>query len=178
MAVATEQAPSPITYVEGDATAPIGEGLKIVTHCNNNVGAWGAGFVIALSKRWSRPEAEYRRWYEQHGDLKFRTLLGAVQLGPVEEDLNGAHIVGQAGIGRGVDGVPPIRYEALSRGLGFVAQFAIDHPEKRVSVHAPRLGCGLAGASWSKIEPLLMEHFVSRDIPVTIYDFPGGRFNP
>jgi O-acetyl-ADP-ribose deacetylase (regulator of RNase III) len=178
MAAAEEQTTAPlVNYVEGDATAPVGDGLKIIAHCCNNIGAWGAGFVVALSNKWERPEREYRRWYEQHGDVKFRTLLGAMQLVPVEDDIMVANIIGQHGIGS-QGGETPIRYEAISKGLSFIAQYAQQNPDRKVSVHMPRIGCGLAGGSWSKIEPLIDEHFVVNEIPVTVYDFPGGRFNP
>ena len=177
MAAAKDQTPSPlVSYVEGDATAPKRDGLKIIAHCCNNVGGWGAGFVVALSKKWARPEAEYRRWYHQHGDVKFRTLLGAMQLVPVEDDTMVANIIGQHGL-KSSGGETPIRYDAISKGFGYIAQYAVQNPERKVAVHMPRIGCGLAGGSWSQIEPLIDKHFVARSIPVTVYDFPGGKFN-
>jgi O-acetyl-ADP-ribose deacetylase (regulator of RNase III) len=178
MAAATEQPRSPlVTYVEGDATTPQGDGLKIITHCCNNVGGWGAGFVVALSRKWDRPEAEYRKWYERHGDVKFRTLLGAMQLVPVEADISVANIIGQHGL-RSSGGETPIRYQAISKGFRHIASYATQNLERNVSVHMPRIGCGLAGGSWSQIEPLIDKQFVARGIPVTVYDFPGGKFNP
>lgn len=89
---------------------------------------------------------------------------------PVERDILVANIIGQDGIGRGPDGKPPIRYDAISKGFAHIAAYAINS-EKEVSVHLPRIGCGLAGGSWEEIEPLLDRHFVARDIPVTVYDF-------
>lgn len=171
--------PSAVRYVTGDATAPEGNGLKVIAHCCNNVGGWGKGFVVALSKKWQRPEREYRDWYKIHGDVKFRTMLGAMQLVPVENDLYVANIVGQNGTaGRTADGKIPIRYEAIAKGFKFISQFATSHPERNVSVHMPRIGCGLAGGSWAEIEPLLDRHFVTKKIPVTVYDWPGSSFNP
>jgi len=164
-----------LTYIEGDATAPIGDGLKVIAHVVNDQNLWGAGFVLALSKRWNRPQQEYHAWFTRSGN---KDLLGALQLVPVEPDIYVANIVGQHGVGRRNDGVPPIRYDALNRGFGFLAQYALGHPEKHVSIHAPRLGCGLAGGSWSQIEPLLEKHFVANHIPVTVYDFPGSRYSP
>jgi len=178
MTAAQTMQTSSVQYVTGDATQPEGEGLKIIAHCCNNAGKWGAGFVLALSKRWERPEREYLRWYEDHGTVKFRRLLGAMQLVPVEDDIFIANIVGQHGVGKSKDGKPPIRYDAISKGFGFIAQYAKDHPERNVSVHMPRIGCSLAGGSWSQIEPLLEKHFVTNGIPVTVYDWPGGAFNP
>lgn len=161
-----------IKYVVGDATAPQGEGLKIIAHCCNNLGAWGAGFVLALSRKWERPEKEYRAWCEGHGQEEFQKLLGATQLVPVEENIWVANIIGQDGVGRRKDGTPPIRYDKLGVGFGHIANYANGNPEKNVSVHAPRIGCGLAGGEWPEVERLLNQHLVDKGVPVTIYDLP------
>src|SRR5689334_18641295 len=52
----------PLNYVKGDATKPNGTGNRIITHCCNDRGFWNAGFVKALSHRWSEPERAYRQW--------------------------------------------------------------------------------------------------------------------
>ncbi|MBV9509840.1 MAG: Appr-1-p processing protein, partial [Caulobacteraceae bacterium] len=52
-----------ITYLKGDATQPTGKGNKIIAHICNDLGGWGKGFVLALSKRWPQPEAAFRQWY-------------------------------------------------------------------------------------------------------------------
>ncbi|GGJ45802.1 hypothetical protein GCM10010121_066360 [Streptomyces brasiliensis] len=43
---------SEIKYVRGDATVPSGKGVKAIAHVCNDVGGWGKGFVLALSRRW------------------------------------------------------------------------------------------------------------------------------
>jgi hypothetical protein len=35
----------------------------------------------------------------------------------------------------------------------------------------PRIGCGLAGGTWDKIEPLIRETLCAAGVPVTVYDF-------
>ena len=32
-----------ILYIKGDATAPIGSGVKVITHICNDIGGWGKG---------------------------------------------------------------------------------------------------------------------------------------
>jgi hypothetical protein len=44
-----------INYLKGDATFPEAKGTKIICHICNDLGAWGKGFVLAISKRWSEP---------------------------------------------------------------------------------------------------------------------------
>ena len=48
-----------IIYLKGDATSPQVKGYKVIAHICNNRGSWGAGFVMAISKKWSSPEIEF-----------------------------------------------------------------------------------------------------------------------
>jgi len=43
--------------------------------------------------------------------------------------------------------------------------------ELHASVHMPRIGCGLAGGRWDRIEPLIDTALCQRGVPVTVYDF-------
>lgn len=155
---------SSINYSKGDATKPVTIGNKIIVHVCNDVGGWGKGFVLAISRRWREPEKAYREWFKS----KTGFGLGEVQLIKVEEDLWVANLVGQHKLNRDEDGNAPIRYEAIKHGLEKVAHFA---KEIHASVHMPRIGCGLAGGSWDRIEPLVMETLGANDIAVTVYDF-------
>ena len=56
-----------ITYLQGDATQPQSKGNRIIAHVCNDLGGWGKGFVLAISKRWPEPEAEYRLWRRDEG---------------------------------------------------------------------------------------------------------------
>lgn len=156
---------SAITYLKGDATCPQAKGPKIICHVCNDVGGWGKGFVLAISRRWPEPEAEYRAWYAAGKDGGFG--LGEVQLVQVDRYIWVANMVAQRGLKRGNSG-PPIRYEAVAACLGKLADRAI---ELSASVHMPRIGCGLAGGEWSKVEPLIEEQLCSRGVAVTVYDF-------
>ena len=53
-----------INYLNGDATNPTGNGNKIIVHICNDIGGWGKGFVMAISKRWKQPEHQYREWFK------------------------------------------------------------------------------------------------------------------
>jgi O-acetyl-ADP-ribose deacetylase (regulator of RNase III) len=139
--------------------------VKIICHVCNDIGAWGKGFVLALSRRWEAPEAQYRKWHEAKKDGGF--ALGAVQFVQVEPDTWVANMVAQRGIKRGSSG-PPIRYDAVGQCLQQVAAKA---RPLHASVHMPRIGCGLAGGDWTKIEPLIEQHLVAAGVPVTVYDF-------
>jgi O-acetyl-ADP-ribose deacetylase (regulator of RNase III) len=156
---------SGITYIKGDATCPQAKGVKIICHICNDLGGWGKGFVLAISRRWEEPEAEYRKWHATGQESGF--ALGAVQFVQVEPYIWVANMIGQRGLKRGSSG-PPIRYDAVAKCLEQVATKA---RELGASVHMPRIGCGLAGGDWSKIEPLIEEQLVGAGVPVTVYDF-------
>lgn len=61
--VANSNAAMNLTYQIGDATQPNGDGPRIIVHVCNDVGGWGKGFVVAVSKRWREPERRYRSWH-------------------------------------------------------------------------------------------------------------------
>jgi len=75
-------------------------------------------------------------------------------------------MIGQRGIRSGSDG-PPIRYPAVEQCLRTLGDRAI---ELQASVHMPRIGCGLAGGHWDRIEPLIDAALGQRGVPVTVYD--------
>ena len=82
----------PISYHTGDATRPIGDGPKILVHVCNDIGAWGRGFVVALTRCWPEPEQHYRAWHRGRDSVPFE--LGQVQFVPVSESIVVANLVG------------------------------------------------------------------------------------
>ena len=67
-----------ILYIKGDATAPIGSGVKVITHICNDIGGWGKGFVLALSKKWKMPEEAYRQWYKSQEELDYLSVQNSL----------------------------------------------------------------------------------------------------
>ena len=142
-----------LRYLIGDATEPI---LKpaVIAHVCNNVGAWGAGFVLALSKKNSYPEQAYRSWYDKKHYQGVPFTLGASQLVKFKEkDILIANMIAQNEL-HPLDGVPPIRYEVLRQCLSGLHNFMKTH---NYTLHMPRIGVGLAGGKWDKIETLVKD---------------------
>lgn len=153
-----------INYINGDATQPQMAGNKIIVHVCNDIGGWGKGFVMAISKRWKEPEKQYREWHKTEENFG----LGKVQFVQVESDLWIANLIGQHKIRKDKVGNPPIRYEAIYEGLKKVSKKAL---ELKASVHMPRIGCGLAGGKWEEIEPLIEATLLKNETQVMVYDF-------
>lgn len=166
-----------IRYIKGDATSPQAKGRKIICHIVNDAGRWGRGFVLAVSDRWPEVEAAYRCWYKSksaYSGLAFGMgvtqdafALGGVQSVMVRSNLVVCNMVAQRGTKSGSNG-PPIRYEAL--GLCLV-RIVVSARQFHASVHMPRIGCGLAGGKWEKVEPLIQQTLCDADVDVTVYDF-------
>ncbi len=152
-----------IMYIKGDATSPFAPNNKVITHICNDIGGWGKGFVLALSKKWKIAEEAYRQWYRSQEGFS----LGAVQFVKVADDIYVANMIGQQGIHKDSKRLPPIRYEAVRQCLKEVALFATKH---EASVHMPRIGCGLAGGKWELIEEIIKEELIAKGIAVTVYD--------
>ncbi|MGK4581570.1 macro domain-containing protein [Kitasatospora sp. HPMI-4] len=160
-----EESSAGIRYLRGDATAPQGKGVKVIAHVCNDLGGWGKGFVLALSRRWPEPEAAYRRWHRERSGNDFG--LGAAQLVQVEPSVWVANLIGQRGIRTGRSTGVPVRYQAIDSALASLGGHAL---RLDASVHMPRIGCGLAGGRWELVEPLVTARLTGRGVPVTVYD--------
>lgn len=146
-----------IQYVVGNATNPIKK-PAIIAHVCNNKGGWGAGFVLAISRKWSEPEKRYRedKLYD----------LGYTELVMVEKNIIVANMVAQHGFRSNINPVP-LCYGPLETCLRNVASF-IKHDDLKWSVHMPRIGCGLAGGKWELVEPIIDKALAGID--VFVYD--------
>lgn len=156
-----------IRYVRGDATQPICK-PAIITHICNDFGGWGSGFVVAISRRWRQPESVYRLKYQQARSENSLLRLGDVQFVDVDDEIVVANLIGQHKYITVSSNEKPIRYEAVREGLFTVARQA---EQTGYSIHMPRIGCGLAGGSWDRIEPMIEE--CCDGISVFVYDLPS-----
>ena len=157
-----------INYLTGDATQPIGDDPKIIVHVCNDIGGWGRGFVLAVSKRWPAPEQQYRAWHRGEANQPF--ALGEVQFVAVDNLITIANLIGQRDI-RVIDGIPPVRYDAIRKGLITIAAKA---KQLGASVHMPRIGCGLAGGNWEDVAQIIEEELSGKDVPVFVYDLAAS----
>lgn len=148
-----------ITYLTGDATTPIGEGMKIIAHIVNTDGAFGAGFVLAIDKKWPNVKKEY---WKAIRDCKFK--LGLTQFIDVEPNIIVANMCAQYLVVP--KGQIPLQYDKLKQCLKTVNRIC---KQKNATLHGPRFGAGLAGGEWSKIEAMIKKYI---DVETFIYDLP------
>lgn len=176
----------PYTVIKGDATQPEQPGPNFIVHVCNNIGAWGAGFVMAISRRWSEPQRIFELVHPQLGDIQIVPVhVTSETVDGLQFSVSVVNMVAQHGIGRfggGTDGTEkhpyaghedlidrdhPLQYAVLEHCLEKV----YDHVRMvRGSVHMPRIGCGLAGGSWDRVDAILHKMPLKR-VPTFVYDF-------
>lgn len=155
-----------ITFVVGDALAPRGEGNKVIAHIvNDKTANWGAGFALALRRKWPSVQDSFREWaLNTPGSLRLGNSYHSV----VDSELTVFHMVCQHGYG--FSPTPRLRYAALSTCLEKLAEFAIG-----ASIHMPRIGAGEGGGAWGLIEQLIDQVLCAQGREVTVYDLPESN---
>lgn len=176
-----------IQYVDGDLFDGVkrAPGRRFILHICNDLGGWGSGFVVALSRHYPEAEHAYRDWFEKKlaRDRTTPFALGEVDFVVVSKDIIVANMIAQVGTGPSTPTNPRVHYEALGRCLAQVVRVA--QGTSRRSFHLPRIGCDLGGGSWAVVEKIIQQTLLSTPAegyaqhpPVTVYTLPGSRFNP
>jgi len=172
-----------INYKIGDATNPESKNT-IICHIVNSVGAWGAGFVVPLGKKYPEAKQSYLDFYtskvitiNKDGVQSTKSkklymvpfMLGETQIIQVEPKIYVANMIAQK-MGD-YKGKPPIRYEALEECLHHVCDAALALDVEILS--GPRFGAGLSGGDWNKIESIIEDVVVQQhQLSMDIYDLP------
>ncbi len=157
-----------ITYVKGDATYPektTPNKMNLIVHVVNDALKWGKGFVLAISKRWSLPEYRFMTNYNPNP-------LGSFESVQVEKNVWVINLYGQHGIANKYITIPPVRYDAIKKGLLSLRKLMCSRPNlyplDNFAIHMPKIGCGLAGGDWSIVNRLVEDVFP--DVDVYVYE--------
>ena len=148
----------------------------VIPHICNNIGGWGSGFVLSLSKKWPQhlkllsPEYRYRTWYRNGFEEYSGPFgLGQIQICVPQKNVHVINMIAQNGVKTNND--KPIKYEALVYCMRQVQRYidslnASSTSSTQVEIQCPKFGSGLAGGNWSFIEELINEILT---VPVNIY---------
>lgn len=151
--------------VRGDATRPRGKGLRIIAHVvSNRVARWGAGFGLAIARKWPQVQEEYLKWAR----LPLNVRLGATHLTEIDGSIAVFHMIAQSGFGPSPK--PRIRYSQLYHCLDILAEVAV---RQNATVHMPRIGSGQAGGNWQLIADMVKDAVSTQGVDVTVYVPPG-----
>lgn len=178
-----------IEYIKGDATRPYIklEHINIICHCCNAFGGWGRGFVVPLGKRYPQVKKDYENFCKPYQDSNEHRcgLMGQVCFSTVSTNLIVANLIGQYFYSKNQrqyvsqKGILPIylptkegrfvSYDAIEKGFLEIALYGKQY-DRPMTIHMPRLGCGLAGGDWSEIEKLIERCLCANGIHVKVYD--------
>jgi hypothetical protein len=145
--------------------------VKIIPHCCNDIGVWGAGFVVPLGKSFPKAKQDYQEYVEAMNKAPIDDeLLGEVVYTKIPPKVIIANMIGQKGVGR--QNGPPIRYWAIVKCMESVRKTAkiIQERGAKVEIHSPKFGSDLAGGRWELIEELINEIWSELNVTVYIYD--------
>lgn len=155
-------------YVIGDALEPYEFGqvnaTKVIAHLCNSYGGWGAGFVVSISKVWWQPEAYYKAWASHMKAAgPYPLPKGEIQPVWVEHDTYVVNMV--------TDDFRSGDYSALATCLENLEEFmtSLKNVPSPAEVHLPRIGAGIFGGEWDKIEGLVKDNIHG---PVFVYSLP------
>jgi hypothetical protein len=159
-----------IKYLKGDATQPRGTGLRIIAQVvNDRASTWGAGFALAIRKKWPHIQESFRLWAATPSNFQ----LGNIHSEQIDTSTDIFSMICQHGYGPSPK--PRIRYEHLKSCLSELAGFA---EQRKASVHIPRIGSGQAGGNWEIISELIDQTLCRQNISVTVYDPPHAEVRP
>jgi O-acetyl-ADP-ribose deacetylase (regulator of RNase III) len=159
--------------VVGDVTNPQISSpyeISVISHVCNNENKFGAGFVLALSKKWAQPEKVYREFCEKNKGLP---ILGKVCYAKIGNLFIIANMIAQDGT-VSENNPKPIKYRALANCMAEVTDYINMIKTQRsnpVVIHAPKFGSGLAQATWEFVLELIEELWINEGLDVVIYNF-------
>jgi O-acetyl-ADP-ribose deacetylase (regulator of RNase III) len=172
-----------IRYVIGDVREPIINDKNLIIHCCNDQGRMGSGVALAILNKWPRVREHYVRWFKNNSTMVIKNLDGSIPDGSFK--LGNIQFV-RVEIGKTIvinmiaqhdtveiDGVAPIRYDAMRECLKKVYNMAVS---ANAIVNMPYLmGCDRAGGDWNIVEKMIAEELCEKDISVIIYDIDNRR---
>jgi len=156
-----------MTRLRGDALEPRGTGPRIIAHIvNDKTPNWGAGFPLALKKKWPIVQDDFRKWAQSNPK---NLSLGEIHATSITDDITIVHMVAQHGYGPSKK--PRIRYAALQDCLDKLEPVAL---KQNATIHMPKIGSGQAGGNWAIIADLIDEALARKNIAVTVYALPSA----
>lgn len=168
-----------ITYHTGDATRPDLDGQVTVVHIlsDSPKGHYDAGFAKNLAERHPQARSRFKAWAQGRPSGTARPFrLGAVQWVGVGHDVARTtpwwerwvvNMVAQHGL-RSATNPHPLDLVALDECLRAVAVDTIG------PIAMPRIGCNLAGGTWTEVEPVIDATLTDHDVHVYDLEPPAA----
>lgn len=152
---------SKIQFIKGNVLQK-SDTNRIIAHIVNNKGGFGAGFALAICKKYPLVRDKYKEWYGMSlllGNAKFQ--LGDIQKVRIDDNLSIVNMLAQNGYMSSNNPVP-LDYEALEKCLDKLSVI-----EKDAEIWMPDLiGCGLGGGNREIVLGLIEQQLKNREVKI------------
>ncbi len=134
----------------------------VIAHVVNDLGLWGAGFVVPLGEKYPLAKSKYLSLLKMiKGDL----LLGQIQIVPIADKVTVCNMFAMRGV-RSKSNPVPLDYGLLEKCLSTLRVWAEKNEIDIIQV--PKIGAGLAGGNWNKVLELLWKTFATSKVQLKI----------
>jgi hypothetical protein len=170
-----------ISYREGDLFQNL-QAEDCIIHCNNNLAAWGAGFVVPLGENFPEAKEAYHYWFKHptdcypkdiHAVMSGEPTLGNIQLVNIYSRaffLRVINMIAQNGT-ISSDNPHPLDYQALTDCLTKVKKYT----SSATRIVCPLFGSKLAGGHWPTIAKIVDDVLAEYNVNVFYLDkLPEG----
>lgn len=145
-----------LTYVTGDVLKV--EPTRIIAHGVNCRGGFGSGVAGQIARTFPEVKRGYMRWFKE-GKWK----PGEMQVVMTDDGHLVANLATQDTYGR--EG-RHVLYDAVEASFRRLLSFA---QTRDCAVAMPKIGAGLGGGEWAKVEQILVNLLDEFDIDVEVY---------
>jgi O-acetyl-ADP-ribose deacetylase (regulator of RNase III) len=149
----------------GDALEVIPDTKTMIAHVVNDRGLWGAGFVVAISKKWEQPEQYYRSYCSRMFSSKQQIEDGTVQFVSVEPNVTICNMFAMNGVAS-MTNPKPLNLNSLFKCLKNLRLKC--EQDKYELIQMPKIGAGLARGDWDTIEKLIKSAFFNSNLTIKI----------
>jgi O-acetyl-ADP-ribose deacetylase (regulator of RNase III) len=148
-----------VVYKEGDVLKDLGKHINIVAHGCNCLGAFNAGIAKQISINFKKANDHYIDLYKK-GKLE----LGFVQVVKVGDSKRIANCGTQYSYGSPKNGAVYLDYTAFKEVFEKLYKYV---KKENLILGIPKIGAGLAGGDWIKLEKIIQDIF--HDYPIYVY---------
>lgn len=145
-----------LEYKKGDV---LNGGEEVIVHGCNCFNTMGAGLASRIFT-----EAPFAWEADQRTERGDRSILGSYTLGIAK---SGATIINAYTQYRFGSNGADVNYDALEL---VIRKVCLDFPNKVIAM--PRIGCGLAGGDWSRVEAILVRVSEETGSTIRVYELP------
>lgn len=158
-----------VRQISGDVITAAGDN-GIICHQVNYFGVMGAGVAAAIREKLLTEEI-YKQYVDYCARMRY-AALGSVQYMPATTGAAVANMFCQGDMPDSHESLT--RYDEMLRCFKDVERYA-QLREKPRSVYIPaRIGCGIAGGDWERVQSIIHKVFDDSPVEAVIVSLDGG----